>query len=104
MDPVVVVARMQAQPGKAPLLEQAACALVAPSVAEPGCMTYELYRCPEREGALMFFERWRSREALENHLRQPHLKAFMETASKLLEGQISVSIWEKIDGASHVPS
>jgi|YNPBryantNP2012_1023418.scaffolds.fasta_scaffold00734_15 quinol monooxygenase YgiN len=101
---IFVTARMDARPGQRELLERAAKALVAPTAAEQGCLAYELYRCTDREGALLFFECWENREALERHLQQPHLQQFMAHAAHLLQGQVAVTIWEKIAGAPNTSS
>jgi len=94
--PIVVTARLQARQGQAAALEQQARALILPTRAEQGCRVYALYRCPDREGLFMFFEQWQSREALETHLRQPHVQAFMQAAESLLEGRVAVTIWENV--------
>ncbi|MCG3158468.1 MAG: hypothetical protein DKINENOH_05112 [bacterium] len=52
--------------------------LTAPTLAEPGCLTYELYQSPEKKNEFMRYEVWRNDEALELHKMMPHLKASFE--------------------------
>ncbi|MDZ7344809.1 MAG: antibiotic biosynthesis monooxygenase [candidate division KSB1 bacterium] len=52
--------------------------LTAPTLAEPGCLTYDLYQSPEKKNEFMRFEVWRNDEALELHKMMPHLKASFE--------------------------
>lgn len=52
--------------------------LTAPTLAESGCLTYDLYQSPEKKNEFMRFEVWRNDEALELHKMMPHLKASFE--------------------------
>lgn len=52
--------------------------LTAPTLAEAGCLTYDLYQSPEKKNEFMRYEVWRNGEALELHKMMPHLKASFE--------------------------
>lgn len=52
--------------------------LTAPTLAEAGCLTYDLYQSPEKKNEFMRYEVWRNDEALELHKIMPHLKASFE--------------------------
>ncbi|MEK7727842.1 MAG: antibiotic biosynthesis monooxygenase [candidate division KSB1 bacterium] len=65
-------------PGKEEELKQHLLSLTAPTLAEPGCLTYELYQSPEKKNEFMRYEIWRHDEALELHKATPHLKASFE--------------------------
>ncbi|MCL4708924.1 antibiotic biosynthesis monooxygenase [bacterium] len=52
--------------------------LTAPTLAEAGCLTYDLYQSPEKKNEFMRYEVWRNDEALELHKMMPHLKASFE--------------------------
>jgi quinol monooxygenase YgiN len=45
----------------------------------------------------MFHETWRDKEALTKHLATPHLRKFIEISDNLIEGQINISLWNKIE-------
>jgi len=52
---VSVIARMQAKKGKEKELKQELAALIGPSRAEPGCITYVLHQSVEDKNSFMFF-------------------------------------------------
>lgn len=65
-------------PGREADLEAHLLSLAAPTRAEPGCITYDLYRSPTAKHEFMRFEVWESPEALERHKQTPHLRASFE--------------------------
>lgn len=76
-DPHVILnVHMDAVPGHEEELAEQLKALVAPTQAEPGCLTYQLHRDPENPGKFMFYERFVSQEALDSHTASPHLVKF----------------------------
>ena len=46
--------------------------LIAPTLAEEGCINYDLYRSTEDRGTFMFYENWASRPHWERHMESPH--------------------------------
>src|SRR5438270_233529 len=77
-DNIVLNVHLQAAPGKEQLLEQQLIALLEPSRAEPGCVSYELHGDPENPGKFMFQECFRGQAALDAHLATPHFKRFLD--------------------------
>jgi len=61
--------------GKEDELKNHLLSLTAPTLAEPGCLKYDLYQSPEKKNEFMRYEIWRNDEALELHKMMPHLKA-----------------------------
>jgi quinol monooxygenase YgiN len=59
-------------------LKQHLLSLAAPTRAEAGCITYDLYQSSEAKHEFMRFEVWKDSEALEAHKRTPHLRASFE--------------------------
>jgi len=70
--------------------------LVAPTRSEPGCTVYDLYRAAERKTFFMFYECWRSKKDLDEHLQMPYVRHFMKKAGEMLTEPVSVSLWEKL--------
>lgn len=70
--------------------------LVAPTRSEPGCTVYDLYRSAERKTFFMFYECWRSKADLDEHLQMPYIKDFMSKAIEMLSEPVEVSLWEKL--------
>ncbi len=61
--------------GKEEELKRQLLALAAPTRAEPGNITYDLYQSPTMKNHFMRFEVWRNADALEIHKATPHIKA-----------------------------
>lgn len=59
--------------------------LVEPTLAEPGCITYEFYRDLEDPSLFLCFEHWESREAMDAHGTTPHVAAFLTDIGPLIE-------------------
>jgi quinol monooxygenase YgiN len=92
-----VIARMKAQQGKESRLRQELAALIGPSRSEPGCITYILHQSPEDKTSFMFYEHWAGKKDLDEHLKKPYIKTFMDSAAQLLAGPVSITLWEMIE-------
>jgi len=68
--------------GKEEELKNHLLSLTAPTLAEPGCLQYDLYQSPTKPNEFMRFEIWRNAQALEVHKQTPHLKASFERRQK----------------------
>lgn len=68
--------------------EQAMLTLVEPTLAEPGCVTYEFYRDLDEAGTFHCFEHWRSRDDFDAHGSMPHIRTFLEEFGPIIE------LWE----------
>jgi quinol monooxygenase YgiN len=73
---VILNVIMTAAPGCEEALFGHLSALVEPTRAEPGCLTYELHRDPDNAAKFFFYERFASQEALDAHLATPHFQNF----------------------------
>jgi glc operon protein GlcG len=76
--PVTAVTLIHGIAGRETELKQHLIALAAPTRAEPGAITYDLYQSPIHPHEFMRFEVWRSAEALEQHKKTPHLRDSFE--------------------------
>lgn len=50
--------------------------LVAPTRAEPGCRTYEIFRSKDDPHAFLFFEQYDDEAAIDAHRASPHFERF----------------------------
>lgn len=66
--------RFTAKPGREAELREVLENLVAPTVAEPGCVRYELYLHPTDPAKMVLLEEWIDADALAEHFETPHLK------------------------------
>ncbi|MGH9462501.1 MAG: antibiotic biosynthesis monooxygenase [Vicinamibacteria bacterium] len=81
--------------GKEEDLQPELLALSAPTRAEPGNVTYDLYQSPERPNEFMRFEVWRDAQALEAHKVTPHLKASFQKRQE--QGWMTeITLWKRV--------
>lgn len=48
-------------------------AIVAPTRAEDGCLTFEARRATDGSNRMMIFEEWTGRDALDQHMAMPYV-------------------------------
>lgn len=81
--------------GKEEELKRELLALSAPTRAEPGNITYDLYQSPEKKNEFLRFEVWRNPAALEEHKQTPHIKASF--AKRQLQGwKTNITVWKRV--------
>lgn len=91
-DLLTVVAYMRAAPGKRDELKAALEALVPTTVAEDGCVNYDLHQGTEDPDFFTFYENWESPTKLDAHLGAPHLTEFAARLGDLLdEGGLTIN-------------
>ena len=93
---VSVIAQFTAQKSKVAALKKELVSLIALSRSEPGCFTYVLHQSVEDKTCFKFYENWVSKKDLDEHLKKPYIKTFMEKAGRLLAGPVKISLWEMI--------
>ena len=93
---ITVFAIIKAKDGLTAQVEQQLLALIEPTRAESGCITYELNKDTTEPGKFVFYEEWKSEQALDEHLKTPHLQALIAKADQLFDGPLDVSICKKI--------
>ena len=87
-----VVAFLRAKPGKRDELRQVLEGFVAPTRAEEGCINYDLHVSDDDPDLFVFYENWRSKQDLEQHLRKPHLVPLHERGAELLAGEPEIRL------------
>jgi quinol monooxygenase YgiN len=93
---LTVVAEMVAKPGMEDELRGRLLSLIEPTRTEDGCVQYDLHQDTGQAGRFVFYENWRSREALERHLQSPHLLAFGSAAEELLAEPARILTYTRI--------
>ena len=94
--PLILIARMRAKSGQQARLRQELQRLVAPTRAEPGCITYDLHESQADPAEFMFYEVWKSPADLEAHFETPHMKAMKKIDHEIIEGEMDLSKWVKV--------
>lgn len=87
---IYVVATIELKSGSVDAIRAAAVACRVETLKEDGCIAYEMFSSLENPDKLVVVEKWATREALTEHSKQPHLKAWREasapfTASRKIE-------------------
>ncbi len=90
--PVHVVAECRAKPGHEDALRQILHAAVSPSRGDAGVLSYVLNEDTKQSGHFFFVEHYASRDALKQHMQQPHFKALVAGAKDLIAGEFAMAI------------
>lgn len=93
---LTVVAHATAKPGKENQLKAILQGFVAPTRAEKGCLNYDLHQSLDQPGKFVFYENWTSKEALDAHLKTPHLTQGAKAAQEFLAEPIAISLWNPL--------
>lgn len=65
-------------------------AQVDPTRAEPGCLNYDFHVDADDPCRFVFYENWRSRQDLDDHLQMPHLTPLMSRITDLLASPVEI--------------
>lgn len=79
-----VIATVEIKPEYIKDVTDALLEIIEPSREESGCLQYDLHREIDKPNTFVFYERWASKEALDQHNKSHH---FMHFASRL-EGKL----------------
>ena len=78
MSKLTIVAHITATEEKIDFVKDELEKLVAPTLAEAGCIQYDLHQDNENPAHFMFYENWENRELWQDHMNSKHLKAFQD--------------------------
>ena len=94
-DRITAVTLIRGIEGKEEELKGHLVSLAAPTRAEAGCITYDLYQSPEKRNHFMRFEVWKSPSALEAHKATPHIRGSFEKRQR--EGWTTeILVWKRV--------
>ena len=83
-----LVAYVKAKPGKEAKLKTVLMGLVGPTRKEAGCIDYHLHVSDDDPRMFLFYENWRTRKELDEHLKMPYLVEFFGMHPELVEGEV----------------
>lgn len=81
-----VVAVITARPGSEKQVEEALNALIEPTRAEAGCVSYNLFVSAADPATFITVETWSSQADLDAHLQAPHVQGALTAAAEHLAG------------------
>lgn len=84
---LALIARFRVRSGVGAQIEKAFAKAAAPTGKEVGVLAYQLHREADNPDAFIVYERWRSLDALEAHLRTPYIAALRAEIDAAMEGQ-----------------
>ncbi|WP_436771350.1 putative quinol monooxygenase [Yinghuangia sp. YIM S09857] len=82
---LTIVASFTAKPGQERRLREELDAMVAPSLAEEGCLGYRPYADPARPDRMIIVEEWVDAAALEHHFTLPHFARVAKALDEILD-------------------
>ena len=85
-----IIATVVAQPATRPELQDILAAQVSPTRAENGCVTYDFLVDANDPCVFVFYENWRTRDDLTEHLSKPHLKPLLDRKGELLAKPVEI--------------
>jgi quinol monooxygenase YgiN len=81
---LTIIAGFVAKPGQEKRLRDELNAMIAPSLAEEGCIGYQPYADPERDDRMIIVEEWAGSVALEHHFSLPHFERVATVLDEIL--------------------
>lgn len=94
---VPVVAIFVAKPGSEQTVEALFRGVIEATLAEQGCLSYQLNRDPKNPRRFVWTEEWASRSLLQKHLGAPHVTELFTRVAEHIE-QSEVIALEKVAG------
>ena len=91
MSKLTIVADILAKPDQIEFLKSALQKLIPPTLAEEGCLQYDLHEDNENPAHFLFYENWASRELWQQHMEADHIKDHIAATEDAVE---SVSLYE----------
>lgn len=98
--PTAVTVVYRAQPGQQERTRRELAALIALAAAERGCLGIRLHEDADDGTRFLLYERWADRDSyFGEHMRTPHLQAFIQRAGEFLAGPPELTAWQQLDEA-----
>jgi quinol monooxygenase YgiN len=91
-----LTARLKVKADKVDELKNAALAIVEPSRAEEGCVTYNVHQSLEDETVFIWRESWKSKADLDEHFEKDYVKNFFGVANEVAEEPPQITLTKLI--------
>lgn len=92
--PVVLAARFKIKPEKRNLFLQLAKATLEPTRSETGSISYSFYEESAVPNSFIYFEEWKSREALAEHLKTSYTQRLLKQFPNMLDGEPNIRVYD----------
>ena len=95
---IYVIAELRIRTEMTEKVFAAARKIVAATIKEDGCISYDMHQSVNDPSKLVVVERWSSRDTLSHHLETPHLKAWRAAGAEfIVDRKVEVITPEKIE-------
>ena len=81
---VRIIAKITGQQDKTEALKSVLLDLIAPTRAEAGCISYQLFQSDEDSAEFVFIEEWADGAAIDAHMKSAHVQSAFAKAGSLL--------------------
>lgn len=92
--PTVLAGRYKIKPEQRERFLELATAGIEPTRKEAGNISYSFYEDAAVPNSFIYFEEWRSRAALAEHLQQPYITPLLKEFSDLVDGEVDVRVYD----------
>jgi quinol monooxygenase YgiN len=99
MDPITIVVHIKAKPENRNKVRRRLLELVNAPVKETGNIFYHLHEAAADPCHFIIYEQWENQAALDRHMQQDYLVAFLNDGSRLLSEEIQGTFCNKISSA-----
>ncbi len=93
---LTVIAKFEAKPGMEDKVKEGLQAMLDPSHAEPGCLTYNVYLSNDNPALLFTYENWINKDALDAHMQTPHFRALDEACKETLAKPMDIDLLTQV--------
>ncbi|MGA3032767.1 MAG: putative quinol monooxygenase [Terracidiphilus sp.] len=93
---VVCVAEFWAFEGKTEELIEALHVLIKPTLAEAGCIRYELNQRVDDERVITFIEKWKDKGVFDQHCATSYIKHYFDLVRPQLVERFEVKLYQEI--------
>ena len=76
MEKLTIIARILAKSEHREMVKAELQKLIKPTLAEEGCINYDLHQDNENPDLFLFYENWSSRELWLEHMNNSHIEAY----------------------------
>ena len=84
MSTIVIIGSAKARPGQADAFRKVLKALLLPTLAEEGCLRYEMNESEDGQ-SWIFTEQWESRALWDRHMASAHVERYKATVPEMAE-------------------
>ncbi|MGF1491493.1 MAG: putative quinol monooxygenase [Microcoleaceae cyanobacterium] len=85
MPQLTVIAKVKVKPEAEATVYQEFQKLIPATLAEEGCLNYDLHRSIEDRTLFWFYENWTSKSIWEQHMESEHIQAFQKATEGMIE-------------------